>query len=87
MSNIPASERRPTKIDFFDKAIGDCEYIIQEMQDAKVVNQQEVREILADYFKVPKESVINSKYSFIIIGYTTNNLKEAKNEIRCSTEM
>lgn len=80
MSNIPASERRPTKIDFFDKAIGDCEYIIQEMQDAKVVNQQEVREILADYFKVPKESVINSKYSFIIIGYTdtTNNLKEAK---------
>lgn len=50
------------------------------IQDAKVVNQQEVREILADYFKVPKESVINSKYSFIIIGYTdtTNNLKEAK---------
>lgn len=50
------------------------------MQDAKVLSQQEVREILADYFKVPKESVINSKYRFIIIGYTdtTNNSKEAK---------
>lgn len=49
------------------------------MQDAKVLNQSEVREILADYFKVPKESVINSKYSFIIIGYTnTSNSKEEK---------
>ena len=54
------------------------------MQDAKVLSQQEVREILADYFNVPKESVINSKYSFIIIGYTdkTMHLKEEnKNEI------
>lgn len=50
------------------------------MQDAKVLSQQEVREILADYFKVPKESVINSKYSFIIIGYTDtiNQFKEEK---------
>lgn len=49
------------------------------MQDAKVLNQQEVREILAEYFNVPKEAVINSKYSFIIIGYTdTINHKEDK---------
>ncbi len=48
------------------------------MQDAKILNQQEVREILAEYFGVPKESVINSKYSFIIIGYTDtiNHSKE-----------
>ena len=54
------------------------------MQDAKVINQAEVREILADYFNVPKESVINSKYSYIVIGYTdkTKHLKEEnKDEI------
>lgn len=48
------------------------------MQDAKVLNQSEVKEILADYFKVPKESVISSKYSFIIIGYTDTINKEFK---------
>lgn len=37
------------------------------MQRGKILNQQEVREILAEYFDVPKENVINSKYSFIII--------------------
>lgn len=46
------------------------------MQDAKVINQSEVREILAEYFCVPKESVISSKYSFIIMGYNENiNIK------------
>lgn len=37
------------------------------MQDAKVLNQKEVREIIADYYKIPIENVINSKYSYIII--------------------
>ena len=51
------------------------------MQDAKVINQSEVREILADYFHVPKESVISSKYSFIIIGYEDKlNSKEDKRD-------
>ena len=55
------------------------------MQDAKVINQTEAREIIAEYFCVPKESVISSKYSFIILGYNENiNAKikeENKNEI------
>lgn len=52
------------------------------MQDAKVLNQQEVKEILADYFKVPKEAIISSKYSFIIIGYSDKiyDSKEGKAE-------
>lgn len=49
------------------------------MQDAKVISQQEAREILADYFGVPKESVINSKYSFIIIG-CTDKINHSKEE-------
>lgn len=52
------------------------------MQDAKVLNQQEVKEILADYFCVPKEAVISSKYSYIIIGYSDkiNERKEGRTE-------
>jgi hypothetical protein len=38
-----------------------------EVQNAVVLNQMEVREILADYFNIPIENVINSKYSYIII--------------------
>ena len=49
------------------------------MQDAKVLTQQEVREILAEYFKVPKESVITSKYSYIII-------QDEKGEKKCQTQ-
>lgn len=37
------------------------------MQNAKVLNQKDVRKILAEYFNVPEERVINSKYSYIII--------------------
>ena len=37
------------------------------MQNTVVLNQKEVREILADYFNIPIENVINSKYSYIII--------------------
>ena len=60
MSNIPASERRATKIDFFDKAID-----------------------------IRKESIISSKYSFIIMGYNesiNSKFKEDnQNEVVCST--
>lgn len=59
------------------------------MQDAKVINQAEVREILAEYFCVPKESIISSKYSFIIMGYNesiNSKFKEDnQNEIVCGT--
>lgn len=37
------------------------------MQNAKVLNQKDVRKILAKYFNVPEERVINSKYSYVII--------------------
>ena len=37
------------------------------MQNAKVLNQKDVKDVLADYFNVPPERVINSKYSYIII--------------------
>ena len=46
------------------------------MQDAKILNQQEVREIIAEYFGIPVNNVINSKYSYIVIGAD----KEADNE-------
>ena len=37
------------------------------MQNAKVLNQKDIREILADYFNVSLDQVINSKYSYIIL--------------------
>lgn len=37
------------------------------MQNGKVLNQKDVRKILAEYFEVSEEQVINSKYSYIII--------------------
>lgn len=37
------------------------------MTNAKVLNQKDVREILADYFNISIERVINSKYSYIIL--------------------
>lgn len=37
------------------------------MQNAKVLNQKDIKEILADYFNIPIECVICSKYSYIII--------------------
>lgn len=37
------------------------------MQNAKVLDQKDVRKILAEYFNVPEDRVINSKYSYIII--------------------
>jgi hypothetical protein len=36
-------------------------------QEPSEDNKKEVREILADYFNIPIENVINSKYSYIII--------------------
>lgn len=46
------------------------------MQNAKVLNQKEVREILAEYFNLPIENVINSKYSYIIIEKEQKNGRE-----------
>ena len=37
------------------------------MQKGIVLNQQDVREIIAEHFGVPAEDVINSKYSYIVI--------------------
>lgn len=37
------------------------------MKNAKVLDQNEVKEVLADYFNVPPECIIKSKYSYIII--------------------
>lgn len=47
------------------------------MQNAKVLNQKDLRKILAEYFNVPEERVINSKYSYIIIE---KEEKEKENE-------
>lgn len=38
------------------------------MQSAKVLNQKDVRKILAEYFNVSEDKVINLKYSYIIIN-------------------
>lgn len=46
------------------------------MQNAVVLNQKEVREILAEYFNLPIENVINSKYSYIIIKKEESNGRE-----------
>lgn len=45
------------------------------MQNAKVLNQKDVRKILAEYFDIPQEYVINSKYSYVIL-----EKEETKNE-------
>ncbi len=37
------------------------------MKAAKVLNQKEIRKIIAEHFGVDEEQVINSKYSYIII--------------------
>lgn len=40
------------------------------MQNAKILNQQEIKEIIAKHFCVPINNVINSKYSYIVIEKT-----------------
>lgn len=49
MSNIPASERRATKIDFFDRAIG-FKYYARYMDDSYVIHnsKEELRELLEE---------------------------------------
>ena len=37
------------------------------MKNAKVLDQKDVRKILAEYFKVPLECVVNTKYSYVIM--------------------
>lgn len=37
------------------------------MKDAKVVDANDIKQILAEHFNVPVENVIRSQYSYIII--------------------
>ena len=37
------------------------------MQNAKVLSQKDVKEILAKYYNVPLTNITTTKYSFIII--------------------
>lgn len=39
----------------------------EEHHEGKKKAQEDVRKILAEYFNVPEERVIDSKYSYIII--------------------
>lgn len=43
------------------------------MKQAKVLNQKEVRSIIAEHFGVSEEQVINSKYSYIVIDKEEND--------------
>lgn len=36
------------------------------MQNGTILNQADIREILAEFFNINKESVVNTKYSFLI---------------------
>lgn len=49
------------------------------MQNAKVLNQKDIKEILADYFNVSAERVINSKYSYIILEEKKEDNTDEKN--------
>ena len=46
------------------------------MKDAKILEQNEIREILADHFGIPIDNVIKSKYSYIIIDSEEKESKE-----------
>lgn len=38
------------------------------MQSGIVVSQSDIKSILAKYFNVPESNVIQSKYSYVIVG-------------------
>lgn len=38
------------------------------MQTGLILSQSDVKTVLARHFGVPEENVINSKYSYIIVG-------------------
>jgi len=55
------------------------------MQEACVLTQNDIKEILSDYFKIPVNQIITSKYSFIVIGLDNTMLlnfsKEEKENV------
>lgn len=38
------------------------------MQNGIVVNQSDIKSILAKYFEVPESNIISSKYSYVVVG-------------------
>ena len=38
------------------------------MQPGIVLSSKDIKEILAEHFKVPEENVVQTKYSYMIIG-------------------
>ena len=40
------------------------------MQNGIVVNQSDIKTILAKYFEVPESNIISSKYSYVVVGST-----------------
>ena len=48
------------------------------MQNAKVLNQKEVKAIIAKHFNVPETKVVASRYSYMVL--TDDDLSEDKNE-------
>ena len=43
------------------------------MEQAIVLNTDDIKQILADYFNVSENSVVSAKDSYIVIGAKTNN--------------
>lgn len=37
------------------------------MKNAKVIEQSDIKKILAEYFKVPESSIVKAQYSYIIL--------------------
>lgn len=48
------------------------------MQNAKVLNQKEVKAIIAKHFNVPETKVVASRYSYMVL--TDDDSSEDKNE-------
>lgn len=48
------------------------------MQNAKVLNQKEVKAIIAKHFNVPENKVVASRYSYMVL--TDDDSSEDKNE-------
>jgi hypothetical protein len=48
------------------------------MQNAKVLNQKEVKAIIAKHFNVPETKVVASRYSFMVL--TDDDSSEDKKE-------
>ena len=48
------------------------------MQNAKVLNQKEVKTIIAEHFNIPENKVIISRYSYMILTDDEENEKEGE---------